>query len=115
MSDDGLFVTQVDLGVCNVHLISGEDFIGQVWKHQDTYRIEKPVMPNIAQDPNTGQFRVGLLPVRPWMDKVDNITILAAHVIFVTPVPSRMLTAYKQFVSDLVIPPAGGLDALLSR
>lgn len=114
--NDGFTVREQDLGVQDVHCSNGEDYIGKVFKVGDNYRIERPVLPNIAQDPQTGQFRVGLLPVRPWMDKVDSITIHTSQVMYLLPVPNRMLSAYNQFVSDLVLPPAGGgLDSLLGR
>ena len=116
MSNDGLFVTSVDLGVRNVHLNSGEDIIGHVYRNaQDKlFRIENPVMPNIGQDPQTGNFRVGLLPLRPYLDKIKDVDVPEDSVAYTVPVGAKMSQLYTQFVSDIVVAGPGTLNQILN-
>lgn len=109
MSNDGLFVTQVDLGVQNVHLISGEDIIGRVWLNESKgeYTIERPVMPTMAQDPQTGSYRVGLLPLRPYLPKIKDVVIPRDRVLYTVAVSEQMQGIYTQTVSEIIVPRQG--------
>lgn len=109
----------IDLGVQNVHLLSGEDIIGHTFMITDaetglqTYRVEKPVMPSVGLDQQSGSYRVGLLPLRPYLDKiVGKVEFLSSHVMYLVPIPERMKTVYLQFVSEIIM--AGPtLDSIL--
>jgi hypothetical protein len=77
------------------------------------YTIERPVMPNIQMDPSTGALRVGLLPVRPYLDKVDKIDVLAAHVLYLVPVSERMAEIYQRFTSEIELVQPESLKTIL--
>ena len=122
MSNDGLFVTSVEKGVRNIHLLSGEDIIGRVFyfPNEKVYRIETPVMPTMGQDQNTGNYRVGLLPLRPYLDKVETVDIPEANVLYEVPVGSQMGKLYAQFTSNIIVAgpgsmPGGTLDQILNQ
>lgn len=120
---DGLYnPASIDLGIQNVHVISGEDIIGHTFLTTDpqtgiqTYKIEKPVMPNIGLDQTTGNYRVGLLPLRPYLDKAfASIDVLSGHVIYCTPVTERLKDMYRQFTSDIVVATPTNLNSLLHQ
>lgn len=113
MSD--LFVTSVELGVQNVHLMSGEDIIGRVFLDQtkQSLRIESPVMPTIGQDQPGGNYRVGLLPLRPYLGKVKSVDVPLASVAYHVEVGDQMAKLYAQFVSDIVLPSSPNLSQIL--
>lgn len=115
MSD--LFVTKTELGVQNVHLNSGEDVIGRTWfnPQERTYTVENPVVPNIGQDPQNGNWRVGLLPLRPYLGKVKTVNIPETSVAYVVVVGDKMEQLYQQFISDIVLAGPNTLDALLGK
>ena len=114
MSNDGLFITSVDLGVQNVHLLSGEDIIGHVWRNpqERTLRVENPVMPNVAPD-QSGNYRVGLLPLRPYLEKTKIVDVPEDRVLYHVPVGDRMERLYQQYTSGLIVP-TGSLDQILA-
>ena len=114
---DGMFVTAIDLGVQNVHLISGEDIIGRVYRDavNKEYRIENPVLPNIAPDPQTGNFRVGLLPLRPYLEKMKSVSVPENMVIYLVPVGERMEKLFNQYTSDIVVASANVLKSMLDQ
>jgi hypothetical protein len=109
MAED-LFVAERKLGVQNVHLVSGEDFIGTVFLSDDekTLTIQKPVIPIASQDPQSGNLRIGLQPIRPWLD-IKELPISVERVIFHVDVTGQMADIYRQFTSDIVIAPAGAI------
>jgi hypothetical protein len=112
---DGLFVTSVDLGVRNVHLLSGEDVIGHVFRVQQGFlRIETPVIPNTVMDQQTHQFKVGLLPLRPYLDKVKSVDIAESGVIYHVEVGAQMANLYARFVSDIVLATPNALNTILN-
>jgi hypothetical protein len=101
-------------------VISGEDFVGHTFLLTDsqtgmqTYRIEKPVLPSISPDPQTGSYRVGLLPVRSYLDKgTERIEVLSGHVIFTVPVSERFAELYRRFTSDIVVATPASLNSIL--
>lgn len=119
-NDGDIMSPSVELGVCNVHLMSGEDIIGHVYLETDiqtglqTYRIDKPVSPNVMM----GQegVRMALGPLRPWFPKVTpRIDLLTGHVMWLAPVvEERLRTAYQQFVSDIIVATPSNLSDVLS-
>jgi hypothetical protein len=113
MSD--LFVSRKELGVQNVHLNSGEDIIGRVTLNTNarTYSIENPVVPNIGQDAQTGNWRVGLLPLRPYLAKVKTVDVPETSVAYLVAVGEQMEKLYAQFVSDIVLAGPKDLNTLL--
>jgi hypothetical protein len=115
---DGFFFNgDVDLGILNVHLISGEDIIGHVFFNpaEQRYRIEKPVFPNVAMDPNNGQFRVGLLPLRPYLEKLSHVDIQASMMIYAVPCGKQMETLYTQATSEIQIATPQTLSSILGN
>ena len=89
--------------VLNVHLISGEDIIGDTTDHSDYLTIKKPTTHNIGFDPGNSKFRVGLLPLRPYLGDTPEIDIPWRQIIFVTPVNDQMEKMYRQFTSDITL------------
>ena len=121
MPNDGLFVTSVDMGVRNVHLLSGEDLIGHVFyfKADKNFRIETPVMPTMSQD-QQGNYRVGLLPLRPYLDKIPHVDVPENNVLYEVPVGEKMGKLYAQFTSNIIVAgpgsiPTGSLDQILNQ
>lgn len=118
---DGLTVTSINLGILDLHLVSGEDVIGQVTKKIDpttggeSYVVAKPVIPNIAmsQDPNTGQpkFRVGLLPLRPYLGNLPEVEFATAYVMYIVRVNPQMEAMYTEFTTGIAIVPANALPS----
>jgi hypothetical protein len=111
----------LDLGIQNLHMISGEDIVGHTFLETDTvtgiqtYRVEQPVVPTMSQDPNTGAWRVGLLPLRPYLDKTDKVELLSGHIMYVTPVGERFRAMYAQFNSNIIVAAPGSLNQILSQ
>lgn len=105
------FFERLNGDVANVHLISGEDIIGVVTETDEGYRIEKPVIPNVAIDPQGTNFRVGLMPLRPYLDLKD-ITIPRVHVIFAVKVAKNMAEVYRRFTSDIVVASPSDVPAI---
>jgi len=93
----------IEMGLLNVHLISGEDVIGKVFfdEKKMVYTIERPVMPNMQMDPNTRGIHVGLMPVRPYLDKTEKIDVLASHVLYFVLVTGKMEEIYQRFTSEI--------------
>jgi hypothetical protein len=94
------------LGISDVHLTSGEDIIGDVYKDRDLYTIKKPVIPNVAFDQGNSKFHVGLLPLRPYLGTIEQIEVPSAKVIYVVPVGKQMEQLYRQFTSDIILAPS---------
>lgn len=113
---EGLFVTSVELGIRNVHLISGEDIIGKVHRliTERVLRIENPVMPSVGLDPATNNYKVGLLPLRPYLDKIPHVDIPEENVLYHTEVGQRMVQLYTQFNSNIVVAGPGTLNQILN-
>lgn len=116
MESDGFTVTERDLGVLNLHLVSGEDVIGHVYDRVDpltrgeSYVVKKPVIPNIAMDRGAdGQpsFRVGLLPLRPYLGNLPEVEIAKAYVMYPVRINSAMEKMYLEFTTGIVIASAG--------
>lgn len=91
----------VDLGLQLVHLTSGEDIVGKVFRDEDGYSIERPVVPQVMS--NGQQMRVALMPLRPYIEQETPIYVLNQHVLFVTPINEQMQQLYVQFTSNIVI------------
>lgn len=115
-----VFSPSIDMGLQNVHLMSGEDIIGHVFLETDmqsglqTYRVEKPVSPHYTQDPQTGAMRVGLGPLRPYLPKnSSSVDLLTGHVVWIAPVEGRMKDAYTQFVSEIIVAAPSDLNSIL--
>ncbi len=116
MESDGFTASRIEHGIVNLHLVSGEDIIGKVAEVYNpetgiaAYEVINPVIPNIAmgQNPNgTPSFRVGLLPLRPYLGGVKFIEIPKAYVMYPVKVNRQMEDLYTQFVSDIVIAQPG--------
>ena len=120
MSND-LFQPSVDLGLLNVHLLSGEDILGHVFLETDTqtgmqtYKIERPATPMYMQDPS-GRPRMALAPLRPYLPKATgSIDVLAGHIVWMFPLDGQIKDAYTQFSSDLIVAAPSNLDTILAE
>lgn len=114
--DDGFTVTQVDLGIKSLQLISGESIVGHVWYNAAAkqYDIDNPVSPQLRQTQD-GRVNVSLNPLRPWLKDIAKQTIGEAHVIYVSSVPDEMERAYRQLTSSVQIVNPTDLNSLLSQ
>ena len=122
---DGFFEADKDLGVCCLHLISGEDVLGHLLHREGVYTIQKPVLPNVNMgmtaptlESPEGQptFRVGLLPLRPFLGNVKEIEVPESSVMY-TPirVSAQMEKLYLQFVSSIILAPAGSVPSMFDK
>jgi hypothetical protein len=118
MEQDGFTASRIELGILNLHLVSGEDIIGKTTETYDpqtgiaAYEVANPVIPNIAmgQKPDGNpSFRVGLLPLRPYLGGVKFISLPKAYVMFPIEVNKQMADLYTQFTSDIVIAQPGDM------
>jgi hypothetical protein len=111
---DGFIESGVrDIGVCNIHLVSGEDIIGHVFDKTDPatggeyYVINKPVIPNVGmdRDKETGQprFQVGLLPLRPYLGNLPQVELAKAYVMYIVKVNPQMEKMYIEFTTGIVL------------
>lgn len=92
----------VELGVVLVHLVTGEDVLGRAWKDDAETRIDEPTLPQIAS-PDGRQFRVGLIPYRPYIDSSVPLVVRNEHVVAILPVNEDMAKLYVQFTSNITI------------
>jgi hypothetical protein len=119
MEQDGYLTTRAVLrGVHNLHLVSGEDILGKVTETYDpqtgiaAYEVTDPVIPNISMGQKPGgepSFRVGLLPLRPYLGGTKLVSIPKAYVMFTIEVPEQMEKLYTSFTSDIVIAQPGDM------
>jgi hypothetical protein len=116
MERDGFTVTERDLGVLNLHLVSGEDVIGHVFDKTDPqtggeyYVVKKPVIPNVGMGQGQdGQpaYRVGLLPLRPYLGNLPEVEIAKAYVMYPVRVNPQMEKMYLEFTTGIVIASVG--------
>ena len=106
----------VDLGVMNVHLMSGEDIIGRAFHDVagKNWRVEMPTMPTMSQDPQSGHYQVGLLPLRPYLkDKVPHVDIPDTSVAYAVEVGQQMSDLWTKATSNIQIAGPGSLSQLL--
>lgn len=115
MSD--FFSTSTELGIQNVHLLSGEDVIGRAFldETKKVIRVENPVMPTMGQDAQSGNYRVGLLPLRPYLGKVKSVDLPLSSVAYHVEVGEQMRNLYSQFVSDIILPTTPSLNQILGN
>lgn len=112
---DGFTVTEVDLGVRNVVLTSGENIIGRVWydANKHNYTIEKPVAPRVSQA-QANQVNIGFGPLRPWSRDTERLSIKEEHVAYTIGVDEGLAKAYHEATSNIVLPDATDLTSLLA-
>lgn len=99
-----------------VHLTTGEDIIGktQFDVNENVYVITDPVSPHMAMDPASGSVRVGLMPIRPFVDEsLREVKISSLHVAYVAEIAEQMRNAYTQYTSDIQIADGATLSSLL--
>jgi hypothetical protein len=93
--------------VLNVHLISGEDVIGDCTFTDDGFIVvTAPVLPNISMqmsEDGRQQFGVGLLHLRPYLSEVKTITIPSDKVLWTAPVGLKFEMMYRQFTSGITL------------
>jgi hypothetical protein len=96
--------------IVNVHLNSGEDIIGAVTGSvSGIYTIKRPVVPNVMLDPATNNFRVGLLPLRPYLGNVEEVSIDESKVAYALECPEQMTKLYHEFTSNIYLASANEL------
>lgn len=89
-------------GIVNVHLITGEDIIGKlIGVEVDEFVIEKPVTPNMRGTAEGVQ--IGLLPLRPWLDSMNEIRIPRTSVVYSVPCSEKMANLYRQIITGITI------------
>lgn len=108
-----IFETGTELGLHNVHLVTGEDIIGRVYKFEGGVRVERPVTPQIGVDPQSQQFRIGLMPLRPYAARIEQVTLRDEHIVFIVPVADQMEQLYTQFTSNITVVPGSALNDLV--
>lgn len=104
--------TQTNLGVRNLHMVSGEDYVGQVWydPESEQYFVERPIIINVSFDPGTGKFSISPLPLRPYLKKFDQLALENKDVMWILPVTEQMEELWRRFTSDIVVPSGGIID-----
>lgn len=114
------FKSGQSMGIANVHLISGEDIIGEVVVLNDNIQVKNPVMPNAQFDPSNGQMRFGLMPFRPWIAD-EPLVMRGDKVVWMAPLRKDTEDAYRQIFSRVQlatanqVPSAGKLSDILSK
>lgn len=118
---DGFTETERDLGILNLHLVSGEDIIGRVFDKIDPatggefYVIDKPVMPNVAMgrgEDGQPSFRVGLLPLRPYLGNLPQLELAKAYVMYPVRVNPQMEKLYLEFTTGISLAGPGDVSKL---
>lgn len=105
------------LGILDVHLVSGEDVIGDASYSLDGEElvIGKPVIPHVGFDPTSSRFNVAILPLRPYLGDVAELRISRDKVLFTLPVGPEMEAKYREFTSKIQLVPASALPPQLIR
>jgi hypothetical protein len=109
---DGFTVTEIDLGILNLHLVSGEDIIGRVYDKTDPltggeyYVVDKPVIPTLGQGED-GKLRVGMMPLRPYLGGLKQVELAKAYVMYPVKVNPQMEVMYTEFTSGILIATPG--------
>jgi hypothetical protein len=108
-----LLVPEKKLGVCNLHLVSGEDIVGQTFEKRDvetgmlSYVVLHPVTPNIQMGSTSDgrpAMRLGLLPLRPYIqDNPKEMEVPAVYVMYVVPAGEKLERTYIELTSDITI------------
>lgn len=99
-----------------VHLVSGEDIIGEIRESMDSLIIQYPVRPQVHIDPAAQTMRIGIVGLHPWeQEKTDStIQVHRQHVLYTRPLPTQMENAYLQYRSGLVMGASVGEPSLAS-
>jgi len=121
-TNDGFINHGTELGVKAIHLVSGEDLIGKVFRSfiegKSFYEIEQPWLPHTQLTPQ-GTMSVMLLPYRPYLKENAKLVIPDNMVMFVADINERMEKLYLQSTSNLTVtsqmPNARNLDELLKK
>lgn len=107
-------IARGNIGPRIVHLVSGEDIIGDVDQIVGGYQIKNPISVALAPSPDGRGMRISIVPLRPYAKEIDSMTIADEHVIFVTELSEQMLKSYQAFTSNIVLPDTPDLSSLLS-
>ena len=107
-------IEQQSIGPRIVHLVSGEDVIGDVIPVVGGYKIADPISVALTPAPDGRGVRISIVPLRPYAKEIDSMVISDDHVIFMAELSEQMLSSYKAYTSNIVIPEAPALSSLLS-
>jgi hypothetical protein len=101
-----------DLGIQNVHLITGEDYLGHIFfdPEDKQYIVERPIVPNVGFDQATERWQIAPLPLRPYLKKVERVVLDDKHVMWILPVSESMEKMWHQATSEILIPSGGPLN-----
>lgn len=105
---------KIDLGVITIHMTNGEDVIGRVFfvECMNSYIVENPVSPQLINDPADNRVKITLLPLRPWLQEVENIIVSESSVSYKSVLPEQMEKTYQQMMSEILIPTVEDMSAL---
>ena len=103
--------TKIEIGVQNVHTVSGEDFVGRVFydSEDDVYSIERPIVINVGFNPDTGRFSISPMPIRPYLRQIEELSLEGDHVMWVLPVTEQLEQLWLQTTSNIILPDASHL------
>lgn len=91
----------VEIGIKLVHLISGEDIVGNVFTDDGGFRIERPIAVIIQQ--NGASLNIAPMPVRPYLKKDSPLFIRDGHVLYLGELDEKMVALYRQVHSNIVV------------
>ena len=101
-----------------MHLTTGEDIMGYISPRIEEgggaigYMVTDPVTPHIQMDPSSGGMRIGLMPLRPYIED-KTVFIGAMHVVYVSEINEQLTNIYRQYHSNIVLPNSPSLADLL--
>lgn len=105
------------LGPRVVHLVSGEDIIGDVTIETEPrrgYTIKSPITVALAPSPDGRGMRISIVPLRPYAKEVESMFVADEHVVYITELSEQMLKSYIAYTSDIVLPDTPTLSSLLT-
>lgn len=100
-SDRGPVDEFVEIGVRNLHLISGEDILGFVYVGANLVRVSDALIPNI-QTQDGKNFRVALMPYRPYLKRNVELEIPSRHIMFFGEVTDDMERLFREQTGRIV-------------
>jgi hypothetical protein len=97
--------SETDIGVQVVHTVSGEDYLGHIYRDLETgaYLIERPIVVMMNADA-TGRIQVVPMPLRPYLQTVEQLDLAKEHVMWVKPVNEQLELIWRRATSDLILP-----------
>lgn len=106
MSETVDTTTEIELGVIELRLITGESLIATTWLSRETneYILERPVVAVPRPAPSGQGITVSLNPIRPWCPTPARLPIFFSHVVYALPVSDDMAARYREMFSSIIMP-----------